>query len=375
MGTICPAPRLTLRHRERRAAAYHRRRRRIDFDHVLNASGRRRSIAVRRTMTRVARRHVLRFAAAAAAASTVPRLAFALDYPNHAVRLVIGFPPGGPTDIYGRLIAQWLSLRLGQTFVVENKPGAGSTIGISDVVHSPADGYTLALVSSSAAISASFYPHLDFELIRDMAPVCGISLVPMVMVVHPSVPAQTVPEFIAYAKANPGKINMASVGNGTTPHMAGELFKMMAGVDLLHVPYRGAAPALTDLLAGRAQVMFEAMATLVAYIKTDKLRALAVTLPTRSPIFPEVPSIAEFLPGYEAAVWFGIGAPKKTPTEIVTLLNKEINAGLADPTISARLNDLGGSVLTGPPSEFEKHFLGDTEKWAKLIKAANIKPE
>jgi tripartite-type tricarboxylate transporter receptor subunit TctC len=205
--------------------------------------------------------------------------------------------------------------------------------------------------------------------------VCGISLVPMVMVVHPSVPAQTVPEFIAYAKANPGKINMASVGNGTTPHMAGELFKMMAGVDLLHVPYRGAAPALTDLLAGRAQVMFEAMATLVAYIKTDKLRALAVTLPTRSPIFPEVPSIAEFLPGYEAAVWFGIGAPKKTPTEIVTLLNKEINAGLADPTISARLNDLGGSVLTGPPSEFEKHFLGDTEKWAKLIKAANIKPE
>jgi tripartite-type tricarboxylate transporter receptor subunit TctC len=326
-------------------------------------------------MTRVARRHVLRFAAAAAAASTVPRLAFALDYPNHAVRLVIGFPPGGPTDIYGRLIAQWLSQRLGQTFVVENKPGAGSTIGISDVVHSPADGYTLALVSSSAAISASFYPHLDFELIRDMAPVCGISLVPMVMVVHPSVPAQTVPEFIAYAKANPGKINMASVGNGTTPHMAGELFKMMAGVDLLHVPYRGAAPALTDLLAGRAQVMFEAMATLVAYIKTDKLRALAVTLPTRSPIFPEVPSIAEFLPGYEAAVWFGIGAPKKTPTEIVTLLNKEINAGLADPTISARLNDLGGSVLTGPPSEFEKHFLGDTEKWAKLIKAANIKPE
>jgi tripartite-type tricarboxylate transporter receptor subunit TctC len=326
-------------------------------------------------MTRVARRHVLRFTAAAAAASVLPRLAFALDYPNHAVRLVIGFPPGGPTDIYGRLIAQWLSQRLGQTFVVENKPGAGSTIGISDVVHSPPDGYTLALVSSSAAISASFYPHLDFELIRDMAPVCGISLVPMVMVVHPSVPAQTVPEFIAYAKANPGKINMASVGNGTTPHMAGELFKMMAGVDLLHVPYRGAAPALTDLLAGRAQVMFEAMATLVAYIKTDKLRALAVTLPTRSPIFPEVPSIAEFLPGYEAAVWFGIGAPKKTPTEIVTLLNKEINAGLADPTISARLNDLGGSVLTGPPSEFEKHFLGDTEKWAKLIKAANIKPE
>jgi tripartite-type tricarboxylate transporter receptor subunit TctC len=326
-------------------------------------------------MVSFARRHVLQLAASAAAASALPRGACALDYPNHAVRLIIGFPPGGPTDIYGRLIAQWLSQRLGQPFVVENRPGAGSTIGISEVVHSPPDGYTIALVSSSAAISASFYPNLDFELIRDMAPVCGISLVPMVMVVHPSVPAKTVPEFIAYAKANPGKINMASVGNGTTPQLAGELFKLMAGVDLLHVPYRGAAPALTDLLAGRAQVMFEAMATLVAYIKAGKLRALAVTLPQRSPIFPDVPSVAEFLPGYSAAVWFGIGVPKKTPTDIVELLNKEINAGLTDPTISARLNDLGGSVLTGPPSEFEKHFVGDTEKWAKVIKAANIKPE
>jgi tripartite-type tricarboxylate transporter receptor subunit TctC len=197
----------------------------------------------------------------------------------------------------------------------------------------------------------------------------------MVMVVHPSVPASTVPEFIAYAKANPGKINMASVGNGTTPQLAGELFKMMAGVDLLHVPYRGAAPALTDLLAGRAQVMFEAMATLVEYIKSGKLKALAVTLPTRSPIFPDLPSIAEFLPGYDAAVWFGVGAPKKTPTEIVQRLNTEINAGLADPTLSTRITDLGGAVLKGPPSEFEKHFVGDTEKWAKVIKAANIKPE
>jgi tripartite-type tricarboxylate transporter receptor subunit TctC len=211
--------------------------------------------------------------------------------------------------------------------------------------------------------------------VRDIAPVCGVTLVPMVMVVHPSVPANTVPEFIAYAKANPGKINMASVGNGTTPQLAGELFKMMAGVDLLHVPYRGAALALTDLLAGRAQVMFEAMATLVAYIKEGKLRALAVTLPTRSPIFPDLPSIAEFLPGYDAAVWFGVGAPKQTPKEIVELLNKEINAGLTDPTLSARITDLGGNVLKGPPSEFEKHFVGDTEKWAKVIKAANIKPE
>jgi tripartite-type tricarboxylate transporter receptor subunit TctC len=305
----------------------------------------------------------------------VPRRAFALDYPNHAVRLVIGFPPGGPTDIYGRLIGQWLSQRLGQPFVVENKPGAGSTIGVSEVVHSPPDGYTILLVSTSAAISSSFYPNLDFELIRDIAPVCGISLVPMVMVVHPSVPANTVPEFIAYAKANPGKVNMASVGNGTTPHLAGELFKMMAGVDLLHVPYRGAAPALTDLLAGRAQVMFEAITTLVGYIRDGKLRALAVTLPQRSPIFPDVPSVGEFLPGYDAAVWFGIGAPKKTPAEIVARLNAEINAGLTDPTINARLNELGGSVLTGPPAEFAKRFTGDTEKWAKVIKAANIKPE
>jgi tripartite-type tricarboxylate transporter receptor subunit TctC len=324
---------------------------------------------------RFARRHFLRLAAGAAVVPAVPRRASALDYPNHAVRLVIGFPPGGPTDIYGRLIAQWLSQRLGQPFVVENKPGAGSTIGVSEVVHSPPDGYTLILVSTSAAISASFYPHLDFELIRDIAPVCGISLVPMVMVAHPSLPVKTVPEFIAYAKANPGKVDMASVGNGTTPHLAGELFKLMAGVDLLHVPYRGAAPALTDLLAGRAQVMFEAMATLGAYIKDGKLRPLAVTLPQRSPIFPDVPSIAEFLPGYEAAVWFGIGAPKKTPPEIITLLNKEINAGLDDPTISTRLNDLGGYMMKGPPSEFEKHFVGDTEKWAKVIKAANIKPE
>jgi tripartite-type tricarboxylate transporter receptor subunit TctC len=313
-------------------------------------------------MSQFARRNFLRFAAATAAVSALPRSAAALDYPNHPVRLVIGFPPGGPTDIYGRLIGQWLSQRLGQPFVIENRPGAGSTIGVSEVVHSAPDGYTLILVSTSAAISATFYTNLDFNLVRDIAPVCGVTLVPMVMVVHPSVPANTVPEFIAYAKANPGKINM-------------ELFKMMAGVDMLHVPYRGAAPALTDLIAGRAQVMFEAMATLVEYIKSRKLKALAVTLPTRSPVFPDVPSIAEFLPGYDAAVWFGVGAPKKTPVEVGQRLNTEINAGLADPTLSSRITDLGGNVLKGPPSEFEKHFVGDTEKWAKVIKAANIKPE
>ena len=326
-------------------------------------------------MSQFARRNFLQFAAASAAVSAMPRHALALDYPDHPVRIVVGFPPGGPTDIYARLMGQWLAQRFGQPFVVENRPGAGSTIGVGEVVHSPPDGYTLALVSTSAAISALFYPNLDFALVRDIAPVCGITLVPLVMVTHPSVPANSVPEFVAYAKANPGKINMASVGNGTTPQLAGELFKMMAGVDLLHVPYRGAAPAITDLLAGRAQVMFEAISTLVAYIQSGKLKALAVTTPKRSSVLPDVPSVGEFLPGYDAAVWFGIGAPKKTPAEIVDRLNKEINAGLTDPTIGARIAELGGIALTGPPSEFEKHFVGDTEKWAKVIKAANIKPE
>src|ERR1700733_4787586 len=326
-------------------------------------------------MSQFARRNFLQLAAATAAASAVPRRASALDYPNHPVRLVIGFPPGGPTDIYGRLIGQWLSQRLGQPFIIENRPGAGSTIGVSEVVHSAPDGYTLILVSTSAAISATFYTNLDFNLVRDIAPVCGVTLVPMVMVVHPSVPARTVPEFIAYTKANPGKINMASVGNGTTPQMAGELFKMMADVDLLHVPYHGAAPALTDLLGGRAQVMFESVTSLVGYIQSGKLRALAVSTANRSPVLPDVPTIGEYLPGYEANTWFGIAAPKKTPADVVDLLNKEINAGLTDPVISARLADLGTTPLIGPPAEFEKHFVGDTEKWAKVIKAANLKPE
>lgn len=321
------------------------------------------------------RRFLLRAGAAAAGSIATARLAAALDYPNHPVRIVVGFPPGGPTDIYARLIAQWLSQRLGQPFIVENKPGAGSTIGIDEVVHSPADGYTLALVSSSAAISTSFYSNLDFNLTRDIAPVAGISDVPMVMVANPAVPAKTIPDFIAYAKTNPGKIVMASVGNGTTPQMAGEEFKMMAKVDLLHVPYRGAAPALTDLLAGQAQVMFEAMATLRGYIQAGKLRALGVTPKQRSPHLPDVPSISEFLPDYEASVWFGIGAPKATPAEIVNLLNREINAGLADSALGERIQELGGVLMTGPPAAFEKRFVGDTEKWAKLMRAANLKPD
>ena len=322
-----------------------------------------------------ARRHVLQMAGSAAAAPLLVRRASALDYPTHSVRIVVGFPPGGPTDIYARLIGQWLSARLGQTFVVENRPGAGSTIGVQAVVTAPPDGYTLLLVSTSATIAASYYKNLSFDLVRDIAPVCGISLEPLVMVVNPAFPAKTVPEFIAHAKANPGKVVMASVGNGTTPHLAGELFMMMAGVKLLHVPYHGAAPALTDLLGGRADVMFEAMTDLVGYINTGKLRALAVTTAKRSPVFPNLPTVSELLPGYEASVWFGIGAPKKTPAAIVELLNKQINAGLDDPTLNARLAQGGGTALTGSTADFEKLFVDDAQKWAKVMREANIKPE
>ena len=321
------------------------------------------------------RRQFLHLTASAAALTATTSFTFAEAYPSHPVRLIVGFPPGGPTDIYARLMGEWLASRLGQPFVVENRPGAGSTIGIEAVASAPPDGYTLLLISSSAPISASYYKKLNFDLIRDIAAVGGIAFVPMVMVVHPSVPAKTIPEFIAYAKANPGTINMASVGNGTTPQMAGELFKLMAGVDLLHVPYRGAAPALTDLLGGRAQVMFESVTTLVSYIQAGKLRALAVTTPKRSPLLPDVPAIAEFVPGYDANTWFGIAAPKQTPADIVDLLNKQINAGLTDPTISKRLAALGTTPLIGSPADFEKIFVSDTAKWAKVIKAANIKQE
>jgi len=312
---------------------------------------------------------------AAAAQSAVSGTARALDYPTRPVRIIVGFPPGGPTDIFARLIAEWLSNQLGQAFIVENRPGAGSTIGIAAVITAPADGYTLLLVSTSAVISAAYYRNLSFNLVRDITPVCGIALEPLVMVVHPSVLAHTVPEFIAYAKTNPGKIIMASVGNGTTPQMTGELFKMMAGVDLLHVPYQGAAPALTDLLAGRAQVMFEAMPSLVGYIQSGKLRALGVSTATRSLVFPDIPAIGEFVPSYEASVWFGIAARRQTPVEIIELLNKEINAGLSDTSLNPRLSEFGGTALKGTPGEFERLFAGDAEKWSKVMRAANIKPE
>jgi len=322
-----------------------------------------------------ARRRFLQLAAGMAALPAAPRRGWSQGYPSRPVRVIVGFTPGGPTDISARLIGQWLSERLGQPFVIENRPGAGSNIAIDAVVNSAPDGYTLLLVSTSATIGATFYQNLNFNFIRDIAPVAGIVRVPLVMVVHPSVPAQTAPEFIAHAKANPGKINMASVGNGTTPHMAGELFKMMAGIDMLHVPYRGASPALTDLIGGRAQVMFEGMLSLVEHLRAGGLRPLAVTPATRSELLPDLPTVGEFLPGYEASVWFGIGAPKSTPAEIVDKLNAEINAGLADPRLKARLADLGGTALVVSPAEFGTLFAEDTEKWGKVVRAAGIRPE
>ncbi len=324
---------------------------------------------------RFPRRKFLHLLASAAALPAAPRIAAALDYPTRPVRLVVGFPPGGPTDIFARLIADWLSKRLGQPFVVDNRPGAGSTIGVQAVVSAPADGYTLLLISTSAIISAGYYRNLGFDLTRDIAPVCGVSLEPMVMVVNPSVAAKSIPDFIADAKANPGKIIMASVGNGSTPQMAGELFKYMAKVDLLHVPYQGAAPALTDLLGGRANVMFEAMPTLVGYIQSSKLRALGVTTASRSAVFPDLPSIGEFLPGYDASVWFGVAARSETPRDIVELLNKAINDGLSDPALSARLAEVGGTPLKGSSADFEKLFAADSKKWSELMAAANIKSE
>jgi len=321
------------------------------------------------------RRNFLRLAAAAAALPILPRTGAAQAYPVRPVRIVVGYPPGGPTDIFARLMGQWLTDHMGQQFVIENRPGAGSTIGVQSVVNSPADGYTLVLLSTSAVISGHYYKNLNFVLTRDIAPVCGIALEPLVMVVNPSVPAKSVPEFIADAKQKPGKYVMASVGNGTTPHMAGQLFMMMAGVELLHVPYQGAAPALTDMLGGRADVMFEAMPSLVGHLREGKLRALAVGSVTRSSVFPDVPTVGEFLPGYEANVWFGIGAPRATPGEIVERLNREINAGLNDPKLRTKVTQFGGTPLTGSSAEFEQLFIRDSEKWAKVVQAAGARTQ
>ena len=320
------------------------------------------------------RRKFLRLAAGIAALPAMPRIAQAQAYPTRTVRIIVGFAAGGPTDISARLTGQWLSQRLGQSFVIENRVGAGGNIGTEAVVKAPADGYTL-LVDAAGAFNATLYDKLSFNFIRDTAPVAGTIRVPNVMVLHPSFPAKTVAELIAYAKANPGKINMASGGIGTPNHVFGELFKMMAGVDMLHVPYRGGAPALTDLIGGRVHVMFIPTTGTIEHIKAGALRALAVTSTTRSEALPDVPTVGDFLPGFEANAWNGVVAPKGTPPEIVDKLNKEINAGLADPTIKARIADLGGVPMPMSPAEFGKFIADETEKWGNVIRVANIKAE
>jgi tripartite-type tricarboxylate transporter receptor subunit TctC len=332
-----------------------------------------RGIFEKNTM-KIPRRKFLRLAAGAAALPAVSHFAWAQTYPTRPVRLVVGFPPGGGTDITARLIGQWLSERLGQQLVIENRPGAGSNIATEGVVRAAADGYTLLLVSAAHAINATLYDRLNYNFLRDIAPVAGVIRVPNLMEVNPSLPPRSVPEFIAYARANPGKVNYASGGNGTAQHLAGELFKIMTGVDMVHVPYRGDAPALTDLIGGQVQVMFGNMPSSIEHIRAGKLRPLAVTTAARSEALPDLPPVGDFIPGYEASTWQGLGAPGNTPAEIVDKLNKEINAALSDPTIKARLADLGGTVLSGSPADFGRLIADETEKWGKVIRAANIKP-
>jgi tripartite-type tricarboxylate transporter receptor subunit TctC len=321
------------------------------------------------------RRKFLNLAAGAAVLPAVARIARAGDYPSRPVRLIVGFAPGGATDIMGRLMGQWLSERLGQPFIVENRAGAGSNVGTEVVVNAAPDGYTLLVATVVNAINATLYDRLNFNFVRDIAPVGGIHREPFVMVVNTSLPAKTVPEFIAYAKANRGKINMASGGVGSGNHLSGELFKMMTGVDLVHVPYRGAGPALIDLLAGQMQVLFATMSSSIGYVRDGRLRALAITTATRSPVLPDIPTVAESVPGYEASFWSGIGAPKKTPAEIVDTINKEINAGLADPKMKARFVDWGSTELPGSPAEFGKLIAEETEKMGKVVKFCGAKVE
>jgi tripartite-type tricarboxylate transporter receptor subunit TctC len=323
----------------------------------------------------IVRRQFLRLAAGASALPAVTSLALGHSYPSRPVRIIVGFAPGGTTDISARLVGQWLSERLGRQFVTENKTGAGGTIGTEYVVNASPDGYTLLVFGSAAAINATLYKNLKFNISRDVAPVAGILSVPDVVLVNSTFPAKTLPEFIAYAKANSGKINMATAGIGSTPHIFGELFKMMADVNLVPVHYRGGGPALTDLLAGQVQVMFDPAGEAIGYIKSGTLRALAVTSATRLAALPNVPTVGEFVPGYEAMGHAGIGAPKATPVEIIDMLNKEINAGLAEPKMQARIADLGGKALAQSPGDFGKLIANEVNKWAEVIKFANIKPE
>jgi tripartite-type tricarboxylate transporter receptor subunit TctC len=313
---------------------------------------------------------------AAGAAATFPaasRFAWAQSYPSRPVRIVVGFVPGGGTDTLARLMGQWLSERLGQPFIIENRPGAGSNIGTEAVVNAIPDGYTILLVAAGVAINATLYEKLNYNFIRDIAPVAALIRVPNVLEVNPPFPAKSIPEFIAYAKANPDKISMASSGIGSTVHLSGELFKMMTGVNMVHVPYRGDGPAITDLIGGQVQVMFGSMPASIEHIRAGKLRPLAVTTAVRSDALPEIPTVGDFVPGYEASGWWGIGVPRSTPVEIIGKLNKEINAALVDPKIKTRLADLGGTTLGGSPAEFGNLVATETEKWGKVVRAANIK--
>jgi tripartite-type tricarboxylate transporter receptor subunit TctC len=326
-------------------------------------------------MKRPHRRQFLHLAAGAAALPAVSRMAWAQAYPTRPVRIVVGFAPAGAQDVLARLIGQWLSERFGQQFIVDNRPGGGGNIASEAVVTATADGYTLLLVGPPNMINATLYEKLNFNFIRDIAPVAGMVRVSNVMEVHPAVPTKSVSEFMSYAKANPGKINMASGGNGTAGHVAGELFKMMTGVNMVHVPYRGEGPALTDLIGGQVQLMFGVMPSSIQHIRSGKLRAIAVTTATRSETLPDIPPIGEFVPGYEASAAFGLGAPKNTASVIIGKLNSEINAALADAKMKARLADLGATVLPGSPADFGKLIAAETEKWGKVVKFAGMKPE
>jgi tripartite-type tricarboxylate transporter receptor subunit TctC len=321
------------------------------------------------------KRRVFLLLAASAAAVPWLRIAAAQTYPARPVHVIAGFAAGGGVDITARLIGQWLSERLGQSFVIENRPGADGNIGTEVVVNAPADGYTLLLATVPNAVNATLYPKLNFNFIRDIAPVSGIIRVPMVVLVHPSVPARTIPEFIAYAKANPGKVNMASAGTGSAPHMAGELFNAMAGISLVHVPYRGQGPALADLLGGQVQVLFATSPGTADYIRTGKLRALAVTSPSQAEVLRDLPSVGDFVSGYEASQWYGLGAPKRTPVDIIERLNREINAAFSDRNMKARFADIGGEPLAGSPAEFAKLIADETEKWAKVVKFTGLTPQ
>jgi tripartite-type tricarboxylate transporter receptor subunit TctC len=324
---------------------------------------------------RISRRRFLQLAGAAAAASAMPRPALALDYPTRPVRFVVGFPAGGQQDIMARLIGQWLSERLGQQFLVENRSGAGGNIGAEAVINSPPDGHTMLLVGSPNAINATLYEKLNFVFLRDIAPVASFARTPLVVEVHPSVPVKTIPEFIAYAKANPGKVNFASAGNGTPQHVSGELFKMMTGVNMVHVPYRGSAPALIDMLAGQVQVMIDPLPASIEHIRSGSLRPLAVTTPTRFPALPDLPTVNEFVPGYVADSWYGAGVPVNTPTEIVDKLNREINAALADGRMKARFAELSATPIGGSPTDFGKFVENETAMWGRVVKFSGAKPE